>query len=142
MPGAAGRRNPSAMPADNATAVRRFVDAFNRRDFESLAADLAGDVELHEWPEAPGAQSYRGPDGVRRAIENWFESWEWMLVEVEALEEVPGRVMATFHQRAQGRGSEAEVEIRTYNVWSFEDGIAREIRLFTDREAALAAFGA
>jgi ketosteroid isomerase-like protein len=128
--------------ADNAAVVRRFVDAFNRRDFDALVADLSPEVALYEWPEAPGAQSYRGPDGMRRAIDNWFESWEWMQIDVEDVQEAPDRVMAGFHQRAQGRGSEAQVEIRTYNVWSFEDGTVREIRLFTDRESALAAFGA
>lgn len=132
---------PANVSAQNVASVRRFVDAFNRRDFDALATGLAPDIELHEWPEAPGAQSYRGPDGVRRAIENWFESWEWMRVEIEALEEAPGKVLVTLHQRAQGRGSEAEVEIRSFNVWSFEDGSVRDIRLFTDREPALAAFG-
>ncbi len=130
------------MSSDHVAVVRRFVDAFNRRDFDALVADLGPEVELHEWPEAPGAQSYRGPDGLRRAIDNWFESWEWMQIEVEDVREAPDRVMATFDQCAQGRGSEAQVELRTYNVWSFEDGTVREIRLFTEREPALAVFGA
>src|SRR5687767_3415267 len=95
---------------------------------------------LHEWPDAPGAQSYRGPDGLRRAIENWFESWEWMRVEVEDMQEAGDRVMATFHQTAQGRGSAVEVELRSFNVWRFSDGKLTEIHLFTDREPAQEAF--
>ena len=35
----------------------------------------------------------------------------------------------------------AQVEIRSFNVWTFKDGNVTEIRLFTDRESALAAFG-
>ena len=126
--------------SQNVASVRRFVDAFNRRDFDALAADLGPEVELHEWPEAPGAQSYRGPDGVRRAIENWFESWEWMQVEIEDLEAREARVLVTLYQRAQGRGSTAEVEIRSWNVYSFENGSVTDIALFTDREEALARF--
>jgi ketosteroid isomerase-like protein len=127
--------------SENIAIVRRFVDAFNRSDFDALAAETRPETELHEWPAAPGARSYRGPDGMRQAIETWFESWEWMQIEIEDLEEAGDRVMATFHQRAQGRGSEAEVEIHTFNVWSFEDGQLSAIHLFTDRDSAFAAFG-
>jgi ketosteroid isomerase-like protein len=121
-------------------AVRRFTEAFNRRDFESLVADLDAEIELHEWPLAPGAQSYRGPDGLRAAIANWFESWEWMQVEIEDLEERDGRVLATLYQRARGKGSEVEVEIRSWNVYSFNNGSVTDIALFTDRDEALEAF--
>jgi ketosteroid isomerase-like protein len=124
--------------SENVATVLRFVDAFNRRDFDALVADTGPDVVLHEWPDAPDAQSYRGPDGLRRALESWFESWEWMQVEVEAIEEVGDRVMTSLHQRARGKGSEVEVEIHAANVWTFKDGTVTEIRLFTDRESALA----
>jgi ketosteroid isomerase-like protein len=129
------------LESDQVAAVRRFTEAFNRRDFDALIADTGPETELHEWPEAPGAQSYRGPDELQRAFDNWFESWEWMQVEIEEVEEAGDQVMATLHQRARGRGSQVEVEIRSFNVWSFKDGVVSEIRLFTDRESALAAFG-
>jgi ketosteroid isomerase-like protein len=128
------------MSSGNVAAVERFVDAFNRSDFDALSADTGPETVLHEWPAAPGAQSYQGQDGLRQAIDNWFESWEWMQIEIEHIEESGDRVMATFHQRARGRGSEVEVEIRSFNVWSFENGIAAEVWLFTDREPALEAF--
>jgi len=54
--------------SSNSVAVRRFVDAFNRRDFDALVADAGPGTVLHEWPEAPGAQSYRGPEGMREAL--------------------------------------------------------------------------
>jgi ketosteroid isomerase-like protein len=116
------------------------VDAFNRRDFDALIADTGPGTVLHEWPLAPGAQTYRGPDGLRAAVDNWFESWGWMQIEIEKLEEAGNRVMATLHQRAQGKGSEVEVEIRSFNVWTFEDGTVAEIYLFTEREPALDVF--
>jgi len=46
------------------------------------------------------------------------------------------------HQRARGKGSEVEVELRSSNVYSFRDGRLVDIRLFTNRESALAAFDA
>jgi ketosteroid isomerase-like protein len=126
--------------SQNMAAVRRFTDAFNRHDFDSLMADLDPDVQLHEWPAAPGAQTYGGREGLLSAIESWFESWEWMQVEIEDLEEADGRVLVTSHQRARGKGSEVEVEIRSWNVYSFENGKLNDIALFTDRDDALEAF--
>jgi ketosteroid isomerase-like protein len=126
--------------SEQMAAVRQFADSFNSRDFDALFAYTDSQTVLHEWPAAPGAQSYQGPDGLRRAFENWFESWEWMRVEVEDLQEAGSRVMATLHQTAQGKGSAAEVELRTFNVWSFRDGTVTDIHLFTDRESALAVF--
>jgi ketosteroid isomerase-like protein len=121
--------------------VRRFIDAFNRRDFDAAVRYLAPDVELHEWPTAPGAQTYRGPEGARRALDSWFETWEWMQVALEEIVEVDDRVFFTLHQRARGRGSQVEVEIRSFNVYAFRDGSIARIQLFTERVPALEAAG-
>jgi ketosteroid isomerase-like protein len=125
----------------NIAAARRWVDAFNRRDVDALATEADPEVELHEWPAVVGARTYHGPDGVREAIDSWFEVWEWMRVEVEDIVEAGDRVLITLHQRAKGTGSEAEVEIRSFNVYTFREGKAVRIELFTEREDALAAFG-
>ena len=129
------------MSSENVASVRRFVDAFNRLDLDSVVADLDEEAELHEWPEAPGAQSYRGAEGVRTALDNWFESWEWMRVEIEDIFDIQDHVLVTLHQRARGKNSEAEVEIRSFNVYTFRDGKVTGIRLFLERESALAAAG-
>jgi hypothetical protein len=55
--------------SDKVAAVRQFVDAFNRGDLESVVGTLDPAVELREWPSAPGAQTYHGRDGARRAME-------------------------------------------------------------------------
>jgi len=60
----------------NVALIRRFVDAFNRMDFDSVRSDAHPDVELHEWPQAPGARTYHGWDAVRQGIDGWFEAWE------------------------------------------------------------------
>jgi ketosteroid isomerase-like protein len=129
------------MSAENVELVRRFVEAFNRRDVDSLAGHYDPDVELHEWPTAPGAASYRGVDGVRSALDSWFEVWDWMRVEIVDLVDLGDRVLVTLDQRAKGKGSEVEVEIRSFNVYSFRDGKVIRMELFTEREPALAAAG-
>jgi ketosteroid isomerase-like protein len=106
---------------------------------ESMADHYDPEVELHEWPTAPGARAYRGIDGVRSALDNWFDVWEWMRVEVVELVDAGDRVLVTLDQRAKGKGSEVEVEIRSYNVYTFRDGKVLRMQLFTEREPALEA---
>ena len=129
------------MSAENLAAARRIVDAFNRRDLDSVLDDLDSEVQLDEWQEAPGAQSYHGPEGVRKGLDSWFETWEWMRVDIEEMRAVGDRVLFTLHQRAKGRGSGIEIEITSWNVYSFRDGKVSRMQLFTSREPAVEAAG-
>jgi ketosteroid isomerase-like protein len=121
--------------------VRRFAEAFNRLDMGYVLAWLDSDVELAEWPTGPGAQIYHGHDGVQQALDSWFESWEWMRVEILEVLETDDRVLVTAHQRAVGKSSAIEVEIRSFNVYTFRDGKVIRIELFTEREPAFEAAG-
>lgn len=129
------------MSSENVARVRRYVDAFNRLDLDAATSGLDPEIELREWPEAPGAQVYHGVDGVRRAFDTWFETWEWMKLEIEDIRPVGDRVLFTLQQRAKGRTSAAEVEVRSYNVYTFRDGLVTLAELFIERENALAAAG-
>jgi ketosteroid isomerase-like protein len=102
---------------------------------------LDPEIELHEWPAAPGARTYHGHDGVRRALDSWFEVWQWMEVEIEDIVDLDDRVFFTLHQRAKGKGSAIEVEVDTFNVYTLRDGKVIRIELFTERDPALAAAG-
>jgi ketosteroid isomerase-like protein len=130
-----------APESDKAVLVHSFVDAFNRLDIDWVVSELDPEVELHEWPTAPDAQTYHGHEGARQAMNSWFESWQWMQVEVLEIVELGGRALITLHQRAKGKGSEVEVEITSFNVYTFKDGRVVRIQLFTEREPALEAAG-
>jgi ketosteroid isomerase-like protein len=127
--------------SENVAIVRMFGEAFNRLDMDSIVAWLDPEIELREWPNAPGAQTYHGSDGVRQALDSWFESWEWMRIEILELHETEDRVLVTAHQRAMGKGSKVEVEIKSFNVYTFRDGKVVRIELFIEREPALEAAG-
>jgi ketosteroid isomerase-like protein len=132
-------RMRTAGESANIALVRKFVHAFNRGDVDTMVAGLDPEVELHEWPAAPGARSFRGPEGARQALAGWFEIWEWMTVEIEDLVDLDDRVLVTLYQRAKGKGSAAEVEIRSFNVYTFRNRKIVELKLFTEREPALEA---
>jgi hypothetical protein len=125
----------------NIALLRGLVEAFNRLHVDFWMAHLGPVVELREWPTAPGAQTYRGLDGVQQALDSWFESWDWMQVGIVDLQEVDDRVLVTLHQRAQGKGSKVVVEIKSFNVYTFRDGKVVRIELFTEREPALEVAG-
>ncbi len=129
------------MSTENVELIRTWTDAFNRRDFDVMVESLDPEVELHEWPTAPGAETYHGPDGALRAIDKWFEVWEWMHIDVEDIVDAGDRVLVKLHQRAKGRGSAIEVEIRSFNVYTFRGGRITRIELFTDEEPAVEAAG-
>jgi ketosteroid isomerase-like protein len=135
-----GRMNTGG-ESKNVTLVRKFVDAFNRGDIEAMVAGLDPAVELHEWPTAPGARTFRGPEGAREALDDWFEVWEWMKIEIEDLVDLDDRMLVTLHQRAKGKNSAVEVEITSFNVYTFRDGRIVRLELFTEREPALQAAG-
>jgi ketosteroid isomerase-like protein len=121
--------------------IRRFVDAFNRMDFDSVRSDVHPDVELHEWPQARGARTYHGWDAVREGIDGWFEAWEWITVELIDMVEAGERILFSLHQRAKGKGSEIELEITSFNVYTFRDGKLIRMELFIEREPAVEAAG-
>jgi ketosteroid isomerase-like protein len=127
--------------SENIALVRRFVDAFNARDLESMRPFYDPDVELVEWPNAPGAATYHGIEGMLQAVEGWFEVWEWMQVEIAEIFEAGDYVLVFLDQRAKGKGSEVEVEIKSFNTYTFRDGKVSRIQLFTEREPALEAAG-
>lgn len=134
-------RMSSGGESANVAFVRSFSDAFNRGDIDAMAEKLDADFELYEWPTAPGARSFRGREGAREAIESWFEVWEWMRIEIEDLVDLGDRVLVTQRQRAKGRESAVEVEIRSFNVFMFRDGKLVRLELFTERDPALDAAG-
>ena len=65
------------MSQENVEIVTRWLDAYNRRDLETLRALHDPDVEL-DWSASPGVQAgvYRGIDAVLRVCTDGFDSWE------------------------------------------------------------------
>lgn len=131
----------AGVSSSNVEIIRSWTEAFNRRDFEAAIGAFDPEVELHEWPTGPGARTYHGHDGAREALDSWFEAWEWMQVEILDIVETGDRVLVTAHQRAKGKGSEIELEIKSFNVYTFRDGKVTRIELFTEQGPALEAAG-
>jgi ketosteroid isomerase-like protein len=103
------------MPSENTEIVRRFFEA-NRSD------DIEGAIEANTVLTDPGfeftpvmaavqPQTYRGPEGFRRYIEEMADSWQEWRMEVEEVFDVdPNTVLATFYSHLIGKDSGARVK--------------------------------
>ncbi len=130
------------MSAENVEIVRRVVESFNDTAFDAVAFDLFDpEVELSEWPEGPDPRTFHGRDGVLRAQESWAEAWGRQRIEPREFVDVGDRVVVHLHHRARGRGSDIEVELDSFNVFTLRDGLIVRMELFAGREAALTAAG-
>jgi hypothetical protein len=126
-------------PESNLDVLRRFVEAFNRRDVDSIAADLDP-----RWScgSGPRRQARRATAAPTVSAAHWRSgSRPGMQIEINDTREVDDRMLVTLHQRAKGRGSEIEIEIESHNVYTFDDGKVIRMELFINRDDALEAAG-
>jgi ketosteroid isomerase-like protein len=130
------------MSSENVELVRRVFDAFNNDDM---------DAQLELWHEEGEfipilarleGHVYRGPEGVRRWIEQVERDWEVFEARPEEYRDLGDKVVALGSWRARGRVSGVEldsaqatwvVEVRDGKLWRWET--------FTDRDAAFRAAG-
>jgi uncharacterized protein len=120
--------------------VRAAYDAVSRADLDAVAEAVAPDVELID-PDLPGGGTFRGPDGIRRFVQQWLDAFDELQIEVERLVPAGEKVVACLHQRGTST-SGVPVEMRDGHVWTIADGGVTRVELYLTHEAALAAAGA
>ena len=128
-----------AMSEENVEILRRAFEAFNRREvpFELLNPE----VEWIEDPRYPGAQAFRGRDGVRRSIEGWWDTWASLAMRVEEIMDAGDQVVFWGVIEARGTDSDVTVSGPFGGVWEFRDGTAARICFVAGRSEALEAAG-
>jgi uncharacterized protein len=109
-------------------------------DLEGALAELPPDFE---WlvPGFPGSQVARGPEATLDFFRDWIDQWEDLRVDWELEQSSPDTVFAVVDMRGRGRASGVPVEERIAHLWTFRDGLAVELRAFTDPADALEAAG-
>ena len=97
---------------------------------------------MHELPEMPDRDVYRGRDELRRWAETNLEhagEWKWQLLEV--LHEDSGQLVARCNVSVRGVGSGVPVEMVIFHVAELRDGKLAVIRGFSSEGAAREAAG-
>jgi ketosteroid isomerase-like protein len=135
------------MSEETLAILRRGYQAFNRGDtsaIRELAREIAtADVEWGATGAFPGVEGmYRGAE----AMPEWMDliRSEWAEFEVtldEVLHDGDDMVVVAELLRGRGRGSGAEVEMRVFSTYWFEEGKLRRRAAFTEPREALEAAG-
>jgi ketosteroid isomerase-like protein len=133
------------MSQENVKAAQRAFDAFNRGDIEAVLQELDPEVEWH--PEfqtmmlGGEAREFRGHEGVRAALREWYEVLTEIHVDIAEIRDLGERIVAIGHVRGRGKESGAEVKSPAGYVVDLKDGKAIGIWEYLDPKEALAAAG-
>ncbi|HZO60628.1 MAG TPA: nuclear transport factor 2 family protein [Solirubrobacterales bacterium] len=121
--------------------LRAEYDALSRRDWDSLFDSAHPEFEFRTPDRGLGPGVVRGPERARRAMQDFFEPYEEILVEPQEFFDADERIVVYFRQRCRPKGSSAVVEIRAGHLWTMRDGRAASLQIFPEREAARVAAG-
>jgi ketosteroid isomerase-like protein len=129
------------MSEENVEIVKRAIAAVNERDVDGYLSCCTNDVQL-STPVAAVAGVYEGSDGIRRFFADLSDTSPDFKITIERLEAIgTDRVLAFMLVTGTGRASGIPQDARTGNVYDLADGKIKRIRIFVDREQALAAAG-
>jgi ketosteroid isomerase-like protein len=130
------------MSRNNVEQLRAALEAFNRTG-EIVTAHLAPDFELHQASSIiDTAGVFRGPDALRRALEELEGSFEDLRFEPEQFLVGPGgEVVVLVHVRGRGRGSDIQMDNHIGWVWTFRGDEAVRWVVYEEPVEALEAVG-
>jgi len=128
------------MSEENVDLVRKGYEHFARTGEADLSV-YSPDVVWHNAAEDPFAEPFHGVEGVRRLIQEVRGSLDDFRTEPFEYLDGDDFVVAGLIHRGRGKGSDAEVEMREWNVFLFEEGLIVSVHEYSDREAALRAAG-
>lgn len=129
------------MSQENVEIVERAVAAVNARDIERYLACCTPDIEMRT-PLADIGGAYEGLDGIRRFFADIEDAAPDFRLELERVVAIGSdRVLAFVVTSASGRASGLPVDTPAGNVYDLVDGKIRRLRIFVDRQEALAAVG-
>ena len=124
--------------------VKRFVDAYNRRDVEAMLEGLDPAIEWHSGilSGLEGETAvYRGHEGLRDGFRKLYEALGETHIEYSEIRDLGDLTFGIGRIRVRGRESGAEAESPLAVVVDFRDGKATCIRTYFDPEEALEAAG-
>ncbi|MFL5907975.1 MAG: nuclear transport factor 2 family protein [Solirubrobacterales bacterium] len=131
------------MASDRIDWVLLQVDTWNSGDFEGFLAAVGPEFEFSPDPSFPDAGTYRGEE-LRRWMRDWVKTWRENRLEVLAISEERGAVIADarWHLVAPQTGGEIPIEDFTMVFWFDPEGKPGRMAAFFDRQRALDAVDA
>jgi ketosteroid isomerase-like protein len=130
------------MSQENVEIVKRFWEAWERRDLEEVFAayDPAIVWVTHGGPiDQSGA--YLGYDGVRRAWGDWMASFEGVENHAETFIDAGDCVVVSWRMSGLGKKSQAPVDISGWSIHTLRNGLLIRIDVFDTKAEAFEALG-
>jgi ketosteroid isomerase-like protein len=117
--------------------IRAGLSAVGEGDFDRVAAMFAPDAELQRVDQLG---TLRGRDAIRE----WLtpEAIEFRRIDVNDLQAIGDRVLATCELHVRGTGTGVEVATTAYLVFTVRDGLATRLAIyFQEADARAEALG-
>ena len=130
--------------SENVDRVRRAFDAFNAGTIDRALEVADDDLEM-DWSNSIGPLRgiYRGRAEVAAMWTAFLDAWDRVRRDPDEIyEPAEGLVMVVNRVRMRGRGSGVEVDATGIQLWTFDGGRAKRIKLFQSKQAALEAIAA
>src|SRR5207244_12299705 len=126
------------MSQANMETARRFVEAVNRGDYKTAAAELGTELEIDDTdiPESTGADSFYV------WLARWDEAWEdWRIEDLEIRSVGEERTISLFKMIVRGKGSGIELTREGAVLADYRDGKIVRLAYYNDQAQALHAAG-
>jgi ketosteroid isomerase-like protein len=128
------------MASGNVEIVRGGFEALREGGVDALLPLIHPEFELTTPPNlAAEPDTYRGPEGIRRYFDSFYDAMEEIRFEPGELREVGGRVIVPTTLSARGRATGIEVRQEVVLVWSLRDGLAIRMEVYPTLDEALEA---
>ena len=131
------------MSQENLEIVRRFYEAWNRREEETQTEAFAPEIEFRTAGLASpvGLDAvYYGHAGLRKFTQEFREPWEQLFVDPERIIDRGEQLVALLRLRGKGRDG-IEVERPFAQIWTMRGGRAVRVEGYADQQKALEAVG-
>jgi uncharacterized protein len=125
---------------DDVDRLRGAYQAFNEGGgVEAILERLAPSFRVRDRETSPDRETRFGREGVRQLFASYMEAFDALRLEPEEFIEVGDELVVSLRQRVRGKGSGAEVVGRVVHVWTIRGGEVCGLRIFGDKDRALAA---
>ena len=126
------------MSQENVETARRFVEAVNRGDYKTAAAELGPGLEIDDTdiPESTGADSFYV------WLARWDQAWEdWRIEDLEIRPVGEDRTISLFKMIVRGKGSGIELTREDAVLANYRNGKIVRLAYYNDQAEALKAVG-
>jgi ketosteroid isomerase-like protein len=128
------------MAAKNVELVRQGFESLREGDVDALIPLIHPEFEATTPPAlAAEPDTYRGPEGIRRYFESFYEVMDRVTFEAEDFIPVGERVVVPLTLRARGRTTGIETAQKVVQIWDIKDERAYRVEVYATLEDAMAA---